>query len=322
MLKNPRVRIAVAVVAVLVFALVAALTIQQIQFATTTAQGTGVPSAPTLALPVKSSNTPAASLQNQRLIRNVVGQPVAERVELAQATTFFTSCTADRRITPTPTGAALVATAAATQAATAAATAAATQAATQAATAVAADPDFVVFAIAAKESEACYQVGEVFLNRGNQFALAVGVTTAISGEIAIDRNNTANSTLGQLVIDISQLASDSPNRDGAIRRQWLESNKFPLAKFTTKKITGLPVGKYTAGSALTFTVSGDLEVRGKTRPTDFKVTATLKDGVLYGSGFADVKMSDWGFDAPNIAGTLKANDEARLIFNFVAREKK
>ncbi len=312
MLKTKRARYGlIAVIAVVALAAVYLFYTGFVVPGNSVAVGTGQPQAPTLALRSRSSTTPAAAVYDDpRLVSNIdraLPRPAAQ-------VTFYTSCTEERRVTPTPTS---VAPAAATSAATAAATLSATMAATTA-PAVAAS-DLIVFNISGQESEACYQVGEVFINRNNQFGLAVGVSNAVSGQIAIDKANVANSQVGQIVVDISQLKSDTSQRDGQIRSRWLESNKFPLAKFTPTTITGLPEGAYTEGQTLNFTMTGDMLIRDTTKTVTFTVKATLKDNVLAGSATTDIKMTDFGFDPPEIGGLLKANNEARLVLNFVAR---
>ncbi len=181
------------------------------------------------------------------------------------------------------------------------------------------DSDYIVVDIVGAESEACYQVGEIFLD-GNQFNIAIGVSHAIAGEIAIDRANIANSKIGDIVVDISQFQSDEPQRDGRIRRQWLESNKYPLIKLTDTKVIGLPVRAYKEGEVLHFQVVGNLLVRDVTKEKTFNVTASLKDNTLIGTATTDFLMTDFGFDPPNIADLLKANNQVHVVFNFVARE--
>jgi polyisoprenoid-binding protein YceI len=222
----------------------------------------------------------------------------------------FTSCTEQRGSTATPK-------APATKAATPAATEAASAAT---ADAVAGEPDFIVLRIVPEESEACYQVGEVFFNQRNAFNLAIGVTKAIVGEIAIDRANLSNSKIGDITVDISQLRSDESMRDGRIRRDWLESNKYPLAKFTEARAIGLPARALQDGEVLTFQIVGMMQVREVKKELTFDVTASLTGDTLTGTATTDVKMTDFGFEPPSIAGMLRANDEVHIVFNFVARE--
>ena len=98
----------------------------------------------------------------------------------------------------------------------------------------------VTFKIVPGESRASYEVGETFLNQNNRFNLAIGVTSVVNGEIYADLANPPASTLGEISIDISQLTSDSSRRDNAIRGDWLESSRFPMAVFKPTGIESLP----------------------------------------------------------------------------------
>jgi hypothetical protein len=63
-----------------------------------------------------------------------------------------------------------------------------------------------------------------------------------------------------------------------------------------------------------------MQVRQATQPMTWDVTASLSNSTLVGAATTDFKMTDFGFDPPEIAGTLKANNDIHVIFNFVARE--
>lgn len=264
---------------------------------------TGVPTARN-PFATKGSLAPApdSGLQNIRFVQ-------AERPLRAQQAKLYVSCTEDRRVTPTPTGGpAQVATAEPTIAATAEPTAAGTL-----------QPDLLVLRVIGEESEACYQVGEVFINRNNQFALAVGVTKSIDGFVQIDRSNVANSQISEININISEFRSDSARRDGIIRERWLESNRYPIATLTDARFVGLPARRYQDGEKLTFQIVGNLKIKETVRETTFYVMAWLTGDTLVVTGYTDIRMSDFNFDAPSIAGTLRANDEARIVLNLVAR---
>lgn len=174
-----------------------------------------------------------------------------------------------------------------------------------------------VYKIVAAESKASYAVNEVFFNRGNVLATAVGVTTIISGEISLDPADPSKSRVGEIIVDLSALKSDSGQRDNFIRRNSLESLRFPLARFKPTQLTGLP-NVYKEGDALKFKIAGDMTVRDTTVPVTFDVTASLSAGKLAGTATATIKMSDFKFQAPDIAGTLKADDEVKVKLEFVA----
>lgn len=324
MFKTTRSRVIGLVVALVAMALIVLIVTQVIIPGSTTPVSTGQPQAATIDLSKfgkKPTQTQSAAAPKSGLSPVLYLQPLAPVARPAMQQAFI-PCSQQRGSTATPTSAAAsIATAASTPSAdaTLSATSEVTAAATQSA---ALAPDPIVLQIAPKESEACYQVGEIFINRDNAFNLAIGISTAIDGQIAIDRNNVANSQLGQIVVDISQLTSDSGQRDGQIRRRWLESNKYPLAKFTPTELIGLPERPYKDGETLSFRVNGNMLIRDVEKPLVFNVTASLKGDTLIGTATTDFKMTYFGFDAPDIGGMLKANDDVHVILNFIAHEKK
>lgn len=174
------------------------------------------------------------------------------------------------------------------------------------------------FVIVPGESSVTYRVNETFIAEGNRFNTAVGVTTAVRGEIFVDRARPANSRIGVITVDISQFKSDSERRDNAIRTRWLESARFPLAEFTTTGIQGLPE-TYQDGREIAVQISGNLKIRTVTKPTTFASTIKLDGTVLTVTGQTTIRMTDFGFDPPSILGILRAENEARLEFRFVAR---
>lgn len=175
-----------------------------------------------------------------------------------------------------------------------------------------------IYTIIPGESQASYEVGETFFNENNRFAVAIGVTSEISGEITIDETNPQQSQVGVIVVDISRLRSNSSRRDGTIRDRFLESSRYPLATFVPGLIEGLPE-RYTPGEVLSFQVSGDLTIRETTRQVVFDVTAGLQDGTLSGSAQTMILMSDFGFGPILMAGILGTEDEVKLSFDFIAR---
>jgi protocatechuate 3,4-dioxygenase beta subunit/polyisoprenoid-binding protein YceI len=275
------------------------------------------PKSPTTAAASPQSNAAdnAAELRAGIQLVGFSAEPrrAAPAQQAQQTQALYTSCLNERDATATPTLAAAVPTLTPSPTPTLLATVAPADASTG-------EPDFIVVRIVGKESEACYQVGEVFFEENNRYELAVGVTRAINGEIAIDRANLSNSRVGDVVIDISQFRSNASNRDGAIRREWLESNKYPLSRLSQAKIAGLPARPYKEGEVLTFQIVGQLKIRTVEREVVFYTRAALNENVLVGTAWTDIKMTDFGFDPPNLLGGLRVNNEMRIVINFVARE--
>lgn len=173
------------------------------------------------------------------------------------------------------------------------------------------------FVIVPSESQVAYRVVETLFNEGNRLNVAVGTTSAVRGEITVNRAAPRSSRIGPITVDISTFRSDSPRRDRAIRERWLESARFPLAEFQPTSIEGLPAS-YRDGDELRLRVAGDLKVREVVRPTTFELTLVLQGAMLRGIATATVLMTDFGFDPPSLL-FLRTQNEVRLEFRFVAR---
>lgn len=175
----------------------------------------------------------------------------------------------------------------------------------------------VRYVVVAEESEARYRVGETFL-RFERPNVAVGATRAISGEILLAPGQPAASRLGTFTVDISQLRSDEPRRDQAIRERWLQSARFPIARF---EATSIEVGEAAGdgGDGTPVTLHGHLTVRDVTRPVTFEGTFRLEGDILRASARTTVRMTDFGFEPPSIAGLLRADDEVQIEVDLVAR---
>lgn len=182
----------------------------------------------------------------------------------------------------------------------------------------ASDGSMRTYVIVPEESSVTYTVDEVFLSEGVVDATAVGVTQVIEGEIMLDAEQPQNSTISPITVDISAFESDSSRRDDAIRNRWLESAQYPIATFVPTEINGLPE-TYTYGESVPLQITGDLTVREVTTPVTFNTTVTATEDELRGEASTQVQMTDFGFDPPDIAGVLRAENDVALTMEFVAR---
>ncbi len=146
----------------------------------------------------------------------------------------------------------------------------------------------------------------------------MGTTRGIQGEILIDRGHPGQSRISPISVDISQFTSNSRRRDNAIRERWLESAKYPTAVFTPTAIQGLP-DTYVDGREIAVRVPGNLKVRDVTKPVTFAGTVKLEGDTLTGRATTSILMTDFGFDPPSILGVLKAENQAQLELQLIAR---
>jgi polyisoprenoid-binding protein YceI len=174
----------------------------------------------------------------------------------------------------------------------------------------------VTFVLVPDKSKVSYAVDETFLNENNRLNTAVGTTNQASGQFTVDLKNPSNPQFGDFIVDISTLTTDSSRRDNAIRRQWLESSRFPTAKFSVTELVDFPANPQ-EGQDLKFKMNGDLTVRDATHPVSWDVTATLNGNTLTGKATTSIMMADWGVTPPNIGGILIVKDGVLLTIEFV-----
>jgi len=175
--------------------------------------------------------------------------------------------------------------------------------------------DAILYQIDPAQSEVRYEVGETFF-QDNRFAVAVGTTQGIAGELLIDFAQPSNTQIGDIVIDVSQFTSDESRRDNFIRNNGLESAQYPLATFTPQSIDGLPA-QIAEGESVSFTMTGDLTLKESTRSVTWNVTLTLVGDQIVGTASTEILMSDFGVGPIQLA-FLATEDQATLFFDFVA----
>ncbi len=174
------------------------------------------------------------------------------------------------------------------------------------------------FRIVPEQSEARYEVQEQFLDRDLP-SKAVGKTKAIEGEFQFSADGKPTGKVTTIKVDLRTLTSDSPRRDGRIRGQWLESDKYPYAEFTSTEAQNLP-DSYSEGQEVSFKLTGDMKIREVTKPVTFDVRGKLQGDTVTGTATALIRMTDFGFDPPSIAGVLTVEDPVTLSIDFTAKE--
>ena len=213
---------------------------------------------------------------------------------------------------------ALVACGSTSQTPTAAPAAAAPPTAAAAAPAAALPAGTRTFRVVPDQTEASYEVQEQFLSRDLP-NMAIGKTSTVEGEFQFSLNGQPNGKVTKFTVDLRTLTSDESRRDNRIRRQWLESEQYPLAEFVSTETQNLPAS-YTEGQEVSFKLVGNLTIREITRPVTFDVTGKLVGDTVTGTAATQIMMKDFGFDPPSIAGMLTVKDGVTIKVNFTAKE--
>jgi polyisoprenoid-binding protein YceI len=95
----------------------------------------------------------------------------------------------------------------------------------------------------------------------------------------------------------------------------LESERFPSITFRSVSVTDLR----RIAENRTFTLNGDLTLRGVTRKVSIPVSLTLKNGQLRATGEAKFRQSDFKMKPYTGAlGSIKIGDEVKVSFTIIA----
>jgi polyisoprenoid-binding protein YceI len=139
----------------------------------------------------------------------------------------------------------------------------------------------------------------------------VARTSTMTGSVTISGLQISQAYLS---IDTTDLTSDEPGRDHAMRTQGLETDRYPRASFLLTD--PLPFQSWPdAGRVVTRTASGRMTLHGMTRP----VTVPLQ-GQWYGTeiriaGSLTIRLADFGIVAPS-AGPISIADTGTIEFQL------
>ena len=165
-------------------------------------------------------------------------------------------------------------------------------------------------------SKAEYRVREQLarLNLPND---AVGTTESITGALVVRPDGTFTGD-SRLTVDMRTLRTDEPKRDGFIRENTLETNRYPLAEFVPRRYTGLPTPLPTSGGA-TFKLTGDMTLHGVTAEETWDVAATFAGDSVNAKATARFNFAKYKITIPRVFGLLSVEDDIRLELNVRMR---
>jgi polyisoprenoid-binding protein YceI len=164
--------------------------------------------------------------------------------------------------------------------------------------------------VVAERSEARYLVREQLagFNFPND---AVGATSAIEGTLVLDERGRVLSSESRLSVDLRTLQSDQVRRDNYLRRNTLETDRYPNAVFVPTQVRGLPVPLPRSGT-VSFDLVGDLRVRDVTRRIAWEATATVDGQEISVRARTAFRFADFGLRIPRVASVLSVEDNIRL----------
>jgi polyisoprenoid-binding protein YceI len=144
---------------------------------------------------------------------------------------------------------------------------------------------------------------------------AVGETKALTGAIAFDSSGKVIAQSSKFVVDAGTFVSDKDRRDGYVRRRSLDATRYPTIVLVPTAVRGIALPLPTSDTR-PFEMTGDLTVRGVTRPTIWKGSAQFQDGRVTGSAATAFTFDDIQMEQPRVSVVLGVADTVRLEIDF------
>lgn len=144
-------------------------------------------------------------------------------------------------------------------------------------------------------SVAGYRVKEILFGQDTE---GVGRTEAVEGEVTIVGSQVTGATF---VVDMTGLRSDSSRRDGQVAGRILDVATHPEATFVLTNPIELPA-EVSPGTTVSAVASGELTLRGATRPVEIAIEAVYEPGVIRLVGSTTIVFTEWGIPDPSLPG--------------------
>jgi polyisoprenoid-binding protein YceI len=172
----------------------------------------------------------------------------------------------------------------------------------------------VKLTVAPQGNEARYRIREQLF--GVDFPNdAVGVTNNITGAIALDAKGNVVPAESKIVVDVTGLKSDKDRRDGYVQRNTLQTTQYPTVVLVPTAVKGvkLPLPK---NGTVNFELTGDLTVRGVTKPTTWRGQAKFENGKVTGNVATTFTFADFQMEKPKVRSVLSVEDDIKLEYDF------
>jgi len=167
------------------------------------------------------------------------------------------------------------------------------------------------YRISQEQSEVEFNIDEVL--NGKPFTV-VGKTSQVAGDILIDLGDLSLAEMGTIRINARTLKTDNINRDGAISRLILKSEKeeFEFIEFKPISITGLPANANNFQRSVV-EITGELTIAGTTKTVTFGgIVDLISEDQISVLAQTKIFYKDFGLTIPEVPFVASVEDEVTL----------
>ncbi len=147
---------------------------------------------------------------------------------------------------------------------------------------------------------------------------AVGATSAVEGAIVFDAQGRLVPGQSRVTVDLRTLRSDEPRRDNYLRRNTLETERYPTVTFLPAEARGLPAPLPASGT-VPFELAGDLTVKDVTRRVGWSATASFEGPRVTVRARTAFRFGEFGLRIPRVSVVLSVDDDIKLEADLVLR---
>lgn len=146
----------------------------------------------------------------------------------------------------------------------------------------------------------------------------IGKTNAVSGTIRLDAGGKVVPAMSQITVNLTGLKTDRDRRDGYVQNRTLNTAEHPTTTLQVTELRGAPTPLPTSGT-FTFTLVGDLTLKGVTKPTTWTVTAVASRTGFTGTAKTSFTFAEFELTKPRVPVVARVDDPItlELQFNFL-----
>jgi polyisoprenoid-binding protein YceI len=170
------------------------------------------------------------------------------------------------------------------------------------------------FVVAPTGNEARYKVREQLagFDLPNE---VVGTTRDVTGRFVVEPDGKVVRDSSRIIVKLTGLKSDKTRRDKYLQSHTLDTEKFPQVELVPVNFAGINA-PIPAGTSRTFSLVGDLTVKGVTHPTTWRVTARNEGNNIVGTAATMFTFKDFSLDQPRVPVVLSVEDTIKLEYDF------
>lgn len=174
------------------------------------------------------------------------------------------------------------------------------------------------FEIDPEQSAARFEIDEVL--RGEPTHV-IGTTDQVVGQVKVDLEDLSTAEFSEIIVNARTFTTGARQRDRAIRGPIILDSGSDANELITLAVTAVDglEGAAEAGQSYDFTLTGDLTIKGNTRPVTFDVTVThVDDTSIEGSATAEIRRDMFEIGIPSVASVADVTNEVLIALDFVA----